>query len=414
MGISPAYKRERYPAFFLIGEIPLVYLDSAATAQTHQVVCESIDQYYRSYHANVYRSVSQLGEESTTAYESARAAIARFIGSDPTSFVFTGGATEGINIIGRSWCAPRLTNKSTILITQAEHHANFIVWQQLALTVGAQLVILPLLSDFTIDISTVGDIFAQHSVVLTAVTLDSNVLGPVWGSQKQKLYELRELCRQANVPILLDGAQAVGHTRIDVRDLDPDFCVFSAHKMGGPTGVGGLYIASRRHGELSPSLYGGGMVYSVTPEESTWREMPQFLEAGTQPLAEIIAWGKLCEELATYDYELIATHETNLTLMLLEGLSQIPGITILGNRRNLLTEGHLVTFYHDRIHAHDLVSLLGDRRCVLRGGDHCAQPLSQFWGGRATVRASVFMYTTTEEITYFLEVLADICLSWQW
>lgn len=417
-----------------------IYLDGAATGVTHGATIDALTLYALGIRSNVHRSVSRNGEDSTVAYEEARAALANFIHAPVESIVFTSGTTASINAVARGWghaaCARVRSagKRPVVVVTQAEHHANYLPWHELMAEWGGELVVLPLTSrsrhsfgeapggvlfesespgsSFQIDLAHLPIPDERHEIILAAVTLSSNVLGPVWGFNNERLTLLREWCRQFSVPLLLDAAQVVAHERISVLELAPDFLAFSAHKMGGPTGIGVLYVAPVRHEEMLPMLFGGSMVRTVAltnVSRSRWREMPYRLEAGTPPLMEAYAWRAVVAAYEQYDMVAIQRHEAGLCARIIEAVSTLPGITIVGDCAAIARMGHLVSFFHESIHAHDLVALLGEAGIMLRAGDHCAHPLTAIWGGWPTVRVSVGAWTTHDEIEVFIAALRRLC-----
>lgn len=378
-------------------------------------VRQTLYDFYGSISGNVHRGLYAGAEQVTTRYEGVRQQAASFIGAaQAREIIFTAGATDGINAIAHLWADRVLRPGDSIVVTQAEHHSQLVVWQEVAKRTGANLRMLPIdQTTWTVDLAQSRHLI-DETVKLLAVTLDSNVLGPIWGVGDELLAELIEMVKPYGTCVALDAAQRVAHAPIDVRALDVDFLAFSAHKMGGPTGLGVLYAHERRHGQMQPYRFGGGMVHTVGFEQSTWLQPPHCFEAGTPPIAQVVAFGALLDfYAANVDWRQLRQHEAGLTVQLRNALEKIQGVHVLGNRAGQAAQGHLVSFYVEDMHAHDLAAALSAHGCAVRAGDHCAQPLSALWGKRATVRASFFMYTSSEDIEYFVQSLRIVLAEWR-
>ena len=436
------YKKVRldFPIFGKKG-VPkeFVYFDSAATSQKPKHVIDAIVDFYENYNSNVYRGVYDSSERATTVYESSRQKVAEFVNaSDSSEIVFTRGATEGINFIAEKWVRKNLSKGDEILISEVEHHSNFLPWQRLAKEIGVTLRFIPLnKSTYTIGLEKKSDT-KDHKIsfyeeigkdekesyqapkedfweeLITkktkfiSVTSDSNVLGPVWGIGNEILHDLVKRAKAVGAKVLVDATQTVPHCKIDVTKLDADFLVFSGHKMLGPTGIGVLYIKKDLHDSIEPYHVGGSMVHSTGLEESIWREAPYKFEAGTPPIAQVIGFGAAVDYLKNnVNFTDLREYEANLCAKLIDGLGEIEGVTILGNVDLLKKCGHLVSFEIDGVHPHDIATYLDMRGIMVRAGHHCAQPLAELLGAASSLRASFYLYNTEEEVGLLLENLKE-------
>lgn len=386
--------RKKFPIFNQQNKQPLVYLDSAATSQKPQEMIDAISKFYGTAYATVHRSLYAQGEMATTTYEKIRAQTATFIGADTSEVIFTKGSTEGINAIANTWAKQMLKPGDEILLTQVEHHANLVPWQQVAAQTGAVLKFVPLnRTTFTLDYH---DGLITPKTKIVAVMHTSNVLGNVW--TPGDLERLITKAHEQGAYVLIDAAQAVAHTPLNVAQLNPDFLVFSTHKVYGPSGLGVLYIKKDLHKTINPYSFGGSMVYNVTYTSATWAQAPQKFEAGTPPIAAVIGWGATMDYLATLDRTQIHQHEIELCKYLVEKLTSIENLSIMGNLERIRQEGFLVSFFIKGIHAHDVASYLATKNIAIRAGHHCAQPLIDFLGGEPLLRISIGMYNTIEDI----------------
>lgn len=389
--------------FPLINRPGFVYLDSGATAHKPQAVIDAIATFYQKSYATVHRGLYPAGETSTANYEQVRQQVAQFINTAHASeIVFTRGTTESINLVASTWALEQLRPGDEIVLTQAEHHANLLPWQHVASKTGAKLVFIPI-DPTTYQVSNPIS-YLTPKTRLVAVTHTSNVLGDIW--PPETLQAFIQQSRKHNATILIDAAQAIAHEPIDVQALDCDFLAFSGHKLFGPTGVGVLYANRRIHHQLTPYHRGGSMVHDVTFADAQWAAMPQLLEAGTPPIAQVIGLGAALTYITTtFDWPAIKQHEAALCQQLLTGLNTLPGITIIGNQEIIKTSGHLVSFAISGIHAHDIAGVLGAQNIAVRAGSHCAQPLINALGHSALLRVSVAAYNSPEDITHFLAAL---------
>jgi cysteine desulfurase/selenocysteine lyase len=392
--------RKDFPVLDLhVNGKPLVYLDSAASSQKPLAVIEAIDNYYRTGHANVHRGIYQLSETATTAYENARKRMARFINAVSwREVIFTRNATESINLVAYAWGRRYIKPGEVILLTEMEHHANIVPWQQLAAETGATLVYVPLDGMARLDMEALDDLLDQR-VRLVAFTQVSNVLGSITAAK-----EITARAHAVGATVLLDGAQGVPHMPTDVQALDVDFLAVSGHKMLGPTGVGVLY--GKRHilEEMPPFMTGGDMIRRVTKEGAEWNELPWKFEAGTPAVADAIGLGAAVDYLNQLGMQNVRQHEINLTTYALERLGQVEGIRIYGptdpNER-----GGVVTFNLGDIHPHDLASVMDREGIAIRAGHHCAMPLHKTLGVNATARVSFYVYNDPGEIDRLADAL---------
>jgi cysteine desulfurase/selenocysteine lyase len=375
-----------------------VYLDSAATSHKPSQVIKAMVDFYTHDNANVHRGVHGMGETATELYEDAREKVRSFINASSSSeIIFTSGTTEGINFVSDTWGRAQIKKDDEIVITIAEHHSNFLPWQRLANETGSTLKVISI-NKKTFQLDADFEKCITQKTKLIAVTMDSNVLGPIWQNGIADIKKLINRAHEVGAKVLLDAAQFVAHDKLDVRDLNADFVVFSAHKMCGPTGIGVLYIKKELHDEVPPYRVGGSMVYSASLDGSTWDVSPHKFEAGTPPIAQAIGLGAAIDFLNKLSYEDLKKHESSLCKRFIEGLEKIDGVGIIGNKERICKEGHLVSFTIDGIHPHDMASLLGERGTMLRAGHHCTQPLHNSLGIDSSLRASLYLYNTQEDI----------------
>jgi cysteine desulfurase/selenocysteine lyase len=381
-------------------DVPLIYLDNAASSQKPRQVIETLDDYYRRYNANVHRGVHKLSEEATAAYENARVKIRQFINAaSKREIIYTRGTTEGINLVAQTWGRANLKAGDVVLSTVMEHHSNIVPWQLLAAEKGIVVKYVPLLPDGTLDQDAYARMLREEPVKLVAVTHVSNVLGTI--------NPIQEMARQAHeigALILVDGAQSVPHLPVDVQALDVDFYAFSGHKMVGPTGIGVLY-GKRDLLEAMPPWQGGGdMIATVRLDGSTWNDLPYKFEAGTPIIAGAIGLGAAVDYLSALGMEAIHAHECAITEYALERLSEVPGLHLLGPT-DPAKKGAVAAFTLDGIHAHDVAQVLDSQGVAVRAGHHCAMPLHEICGAAASARASFYLYNTTAEVDALIEGL---------
>ena len=369
---------------------PVIYLDSAVSGQMPLPVIERMAKYEREEHTNVHRGVSTLSQEATDFYEAAREKVRHFIGaSSVREIVWTRGTTEAINLVAQTYGRMMVKAGDEILLSAMEHHANIVPWQMLAQEKGAVIKVIPMNDDGELILESLDELITDRTKLLGVVHV-SNVLGTV-----NPVKEIIARAHAKGVPVLVDGAQAVPHLPVDVKDLDADFYVFSGHKLSGPTGIGVLY-GKLAHLEAMPPWHGGGnMIRSVTWEKTTYMPAPGKFEAGTPAIAAAIGLGAAIDYLTALGLDRIAAHEHDLLLYATEQLTGIPGLRILGNAKE---KASVISFVVDGIHPHDIGSLLDGEGVVVRAGHHCAQPVMTRFGVPATTRASFAYFNTREEV----------------
>ena len=369
---------------------PLVYLDNAATSQTPQVVIDAIINYYSAQNANVHRGVHYLSQLATREYEDARVRIQRFINAAEThEVIFTRGATEGINLVAQSYGRKFVHEGDEIIISTMEHHSNIVPWQMLCEEQRAKLRVIPINDDGELMIEEFAQMLNKR-VKMVAVTHISNALGTIIPVKR-----IIELAHSQDVPVLLDGAQAAPHLKVDVRDLDCDFYAFSGHKMCGPTGIGVLYGKSHWLESMPPVMGGGDMITSVTFEKTTYNTLPYKFEAGTPNIEGAIALGAAIDYLNSIGLDRIAAYEHELLEYATEVIGAIPGVRIIGTARE---KASVLSFTVKDIHPHDIGTILDQEGIAVRAGHHCAQPVMKRFNVPATARASFAFYNTKEEI----------------
>ncbi|GAA2497832.1 cysteine desulfurase [Actinocorallia cavernae] len=376
---------------------PLVYLDSGATTQKPLAVLDAERDYYVTRNAAVHRGAHQLAGEATEAYEGARHAVARFIGAADDEVVFTKNTTEGLNLVAYALGnAGRIGPGDRIVVTEMEHHANLVPWQQLAERTGATLDWFGLTDEGRLDLTRIDELLDERTKVL-ALTHQSNVLGT--------LNPVRELVDRAHAfgaLVVVDGAQSVPHRPVDVRELGADFLAFSGHKMLGPNGIGVLWGRAELLGALPPFLTGGSMIEIVEMDRTTFLPPPQRFEAGVPMTAQAVGLAAAIGYLERLGMSEVAAYEETLTARALERLAELPGVRVVGPA-DLTDRGSAVSFTVDGIHPHDVGQVLDDRGVVVRVGHHCARPIVRRYGIPATTRASFYVYNTPAEVDALIE-----------
>jgi cysteine desulfurase/selenocysteine lyase len=391
---------------------PLVYLDSGATSQKPRQVLDAERAYYEHDNSAVHRGAHTLAALATESFEDARSTVARFIGAADDEIVWTSNATEGINLVayamgnaslgrgGADAAAFRLGAGDEIVVTEMEHHANLIPWQELAARTGATLRYIPILDDGALDLDTLDSIITPRTRVL-AFTHVSNVLGIV-----NPVDLLVARAKAVGALTVLDACQSAPHLGLDVVDLGVDFAVFSGHKMLGPTGIGVLYGRRALLNALPPFLTGGSMITTVTMEAAQYMEAPQRFEAGTQRVSQAIGLAAAIRYLERVGMARIAEHESALGERLVAGLSDLPGVRVLGQPAGTHRVG-LASFDLAGVHSHDVGQFLDDRGIAVRVGHHCAQPLHRRLGVTSSTRASAYLYSTADEVDLVVEGVRD-------
>ncbi|HEY5541735.1 MAG TPA: cysteine desulfurase [Candidatus Binatia bacterium] len=376
---------------------PLVYLDNGATSQKPQAVIDALDHYYSAENSNIHRGVHSLSERATAAYEAAREKVRSFINAESdTEIIFVRGTTEAINLVAQSYGRSFLKAGDEIVISAMEHHSNIVPWQMVCEQVGARLRVIPINHDGEIVMEEYGRLLNDRTKFV-AVTHVSNALGTI-----VPVNEIITLAHQRGVPVLLDGAQAVPHLKVDVRELDCDFYAFSGHKMFGPTGIGVLYGRRGLLEKMPPYQGGGDMISLVTFEKTHYNVLPYKFEAGTPNIAGVIGLGAAVDYLRGLDWQKVAAHERELLVRGTEALSEIVPLRIIGTAKE---KAGVLSFVLDHVHAHDVGTILDQEGVAVRAGHHCAMPVMQRFGVPATTRASFAFYNTAEEIDVLVRAI---------
>lgn len=385
-----SYKKD-FPIF---DNSDLVYLDSAASAQKPRVVLRAMNDFYETSYSNIHRGTCSLAVHATNLYEKTRQRVADFIRTQPENIIFTKGATDAINMVAGG-IGQSLKPGDEVLVSIAEHHANFVPWQQVCLKSGATFKVFGVLNDGRIDMQDFQSKLSSRTKMV-AVTQLSNVLGVV-----NPVKQMTDLAHQAGALVLVDGAQSIAHMPVDVEDLNSDFFVFSSHKLYGPTGTGVLYGKRQALENLPPYQFGGDMVKEVTVQKTTFAELPARLEAGTTPFVEVVGMGVAIEYIRAIGMEKIASYEQNLTDILMDELRKIPHIDLLGTAE----KSGIVSFNIKGIHPNDLAFVLAKQNICVRVGHHCAMPIHECFGKTASVRVSFGIYNTQKDVELFMTAL---------
>ncbi len=375
---------------------PLSFLDSAASSQKPRQVLDAIRTFYETSYANVHRGVYTLAERATEGYETARMKATRFVNApSEREVIFTRSATEGLNLVAYAWGLDNLGPGDTVLVTELEHHSNFVPWQYVAQRTGAEFRALPMDEGGELQLDALDE---YEDVKVVAVGLVSNSLGTV-----NPVDRIVAWARERGAITVVDAAQAAPHRPIDVQALGCDFLAYSSHKLCGPSGVGALWGRAELLEQMSPFNLGGHMIRSVKVEETTWGALPYKFEAGTQPIAEAVGFGAAVDYLTAIGLEAIEEHEQELAAQALEALADVPGIKLYGpppDRR-----AGIVSFNLEGVHPHDVAQVLDSEGVAIRAGHHCCQPLMKRLGVAATNRASFYLYTVPDEIDRLAEGL---------
>ena len=369
---------------------PLIYLDNAATSQKPECVIDALTRFYQRDNANIHRGVHQLSERSTQSYEAARGKVQRFLNAASTrEIVFVSGATEGINLVAQTFGRKNVGAGDEVVISAMEHHSNIVPWQMLCEEKGAVLRVVPINDRGEMEFEQFEKLL-NHRTRLVAVSHVSNALGTI-----NPVREIVKTAHGRNIPVLIDGAQAVPHMRVDVRSLDCDFYVFSGHKVFGPTGIGVLYGRERLLEDMPPWKGGGDMIRSVTFAKTTYNDLPYKFEAGTPNIAGVIGLGTAIDYVDQIGMDAAAAHEHDLLQYGTRALESLSGLRLIGTARE---KAGVLSFVIDGVHPHDAATILDLEGVAVRAGHHCAQPVMDRFGVTATTRASLAFYNTREDI----------------
>src|SRR5919201_950554 len=380
--------RADFPVFEqLINGKPLAYLDSAVTSQKPRQVIERLKSFCETSYGNVHRGVYTLSERATAEFELAREKIARFVNA-PSSreLIFTRGATESLNLVAYAWGLDNLGPGDVVVVTELEHHSNFVPWQYIAGRVGASFRAIPIDDSGELQLEALDEIAREGQVKVVANNLVSNTLGTINPSDR-----LAEWAHEHGAIMVVDAAQAAPHLPVDVQALGCDFLAFSAHKLCGPSGVGALWGRRELLEAMSPFNLGGQMIRKVELEQTTWNELPNKFEAGTPAIAEAVGFGAAIDYISEIGLDAIAAHEHELTAYALERMAELPGIRLFGPPAD--RRAGIVSFVVDGVHPHDVAQILDWEGVAIRAGHHCPQPLMRRLGVSATSRASFYLYS---------------------
>ncbi|PTG72946.1 cysteine desulfurase [Staphylococcus chromogenes] len=376
----------------------LAYLDSTATSQKPQQVIDALEDYYKRYNSNVHRGVHTLGSLATDGYEGARETVRRFIHAPYfEEIIFTRGTTASINLVAHSYGDANVEAGDEIVVTQMEHHANIVPWQQLAKRKNATLKFIPMTDSGELTLEAVKETITDKTKIV-AVAHVSNVLGTI-----NDVKSIAQIAHEHGAIISVDGAQSVPHMKVDVQDLDVDFYSFSGHKMLGPTGIGVLYGKRELLNQMEPIEFGGDMIDFVGLYESTWTDLPTKFEAGTPLIAQAIGLKAAIEYLENIGFDAIHAHEAEITAYAYEKMSEIEGIDIYGPDKD--KRAGIITFNLKDVHPHDVATALDTEGVAVRAGHHCAQPLMKWLNVSSTARASFYTYNTKEDVDQLVEGL---------
>tara|TARA_Y100000296_G_scaffold74291_1_gene92641 strand:+ start:326 stop:1552 length:1227 start_codon:yes stop_codon:yes gene_type:complete len=377
----------------------LIYLDNASTTQKPKQVINAIKEFYENSNANIHRGVYKLSQKATEKYENSKKTVAKFINSSPEEIIFTKSATEGINLLSYTLNSIIPKQKNEIVITEMEHHSNLIPWQQLAKRKKMKLKFIKVKDDFTLDMKDIKRKITNKTAILSIAHV-SNSLGTI-----NPVKELIKIAKKKNILTIIDAAQSVPHMKVDIKNLDCDFLVFSGHKMLGPLGIGVLYGKKHLLEKLEPFNFGGDMIKKVSLENAEWNSIPEKFEAGTQNIAGAIGLAEAIKYLQKIKIKNIEKREKELMKYALKKIKKINGIIIYNSEKN--TAG-ILSFNLKNIHSHDIASLLDDYEIAIRAGHHCTMPLMKKLGTSGTARISFYFYNTKEDIDKFVNALNKI------
>lgn len=386
--------------FPLLARSNLAYLDNAATTQKPEPVIEAVSHYYSAQNANIHRGAYDLAMVATEVYENTRKALREFIHAPSAKeIIFTSGTTESVNLVATAYARPRLSPGKNMVVSQLEHHSNFVPWQMVCEEKGAELRWIPITQKGELDLSDLHKLIDEHTVIVS-VNHISNSLGTI-----NPIREIIELSHKKDVPVFIDGAQSIGHQPIDIQELDCDFFGFSGHKMYGPTGIGGLFGKEKYLNEMSPYQFGGEMIRMVSLEKTTFNVLPHKFEAGTPNIAGVAGLSAAISFLQQTGMERIQQHVDHLGEYARIRLSEVEGITIYGEADH---RSGIVSFTYKQVHPHDLSTVFNESGIAVRAGHHCTQPVMQYYGIPGTVRASFAIYNTKEDIDRLVEAFDQV------
>ena len=398
--MSNAFKKD-FPIFNAEINKDLIYFDNAATTQKPKCVIDAIERYYSKNNANPLRGLYDLSGRATEEYENSRHTIAKFLNAKDCEIIFTRNASESLNVVAYTWGLANINKDDEIVISITEHHSNILPWQMIAKAKGAKIVYL--------EPDKISGEFSEKELTkinsrtkLVAIAQVSNVLGITHPVKK-----IVSLAHQNGAICVVDGAQSVPHMKVDVKDIDADFFVFSGHKICGPMGIGVLYGKLDLLENMPPFLRGGEMIEYVTRDDATWAEVPHKFEAGTVNAGGAVGLASAIRYVESIGFDKIVEHDNRLASLLMEGLSSNPHVKIIGNPDPLKHCG-IVTFTIDGVHPHDIASLLDTEKIAIRAGHHCAQPLGAYLGVPATARASMYFYNDEEEVYRFIDAVSRV------
>lgn len=395
--------------FPLLNTYPqLAYLDNAATTQKPQAVITAINDYYCKTNANVHRGIYKLSEAATIAYENSREVVADFISAEPTEIIFTSGTTASINLLAQYYFAKRVKSDEVILLSVQEHHSNILPWQQLANTNGNQLKYIPLTTELELNLTALTEILKTEKIAVLSLNHISNVLGSI-----NPINEIVRITRKYSpkTKIVIDAAQSLAHQPIDVKAMDCDFLVASAHKAYGPTGIGFIYAKQELLADAEPFFTGGGMIAEVNEQFSTYTTGVEKFEAGTPNIAGAIGFAAAIKYITQIGWDNIMQHEKELTEKLMQGLKEISALTVYGTN-NIANKSGVFSFNLAQVHPHDLAQILDQDEVAIRAGHHCAQILhKKILNVPASCRASLAIYNTAEDIDQLISALKAISIT---
>lgn len=378
----------------------LIYFDNAATTHKPKSVIDTISNFYQKENANIHRGIYPLAARTTMKYEAVRSKVAKFIQADsPNEIIYTSGTTTSINLVAQSFLRPRLKEGDEVIISAMEHHANLIPWQMICKNAGANLRVIPMNKKGELDLAKFKTMLSRK-VKMVAIVHISNSLGTI-----NPIEEIIELSHQKDIPVLVDGAQSVAHYPIDVQALDVDFFTFSGHKLFGPTGVGILYGKKSYLEQMQPYQFGGDMIKNVTFEETIFAEVPQRFEAGTTNIAGVIGLGAAIDFVSSLDRVGVANYIKGLTDYAMDKLLKINDLEVVGTAKN---KSSIISFTLNNIHPHDVATFLGTDNIAIRAGNHCTQPVMDFYKIAGTTRVSFSIYNHTAEIDILVEKIKEI------